>query len=106
LKIWFIKLKKQSRQIMDIVKEEFIKIMRRSAGDFTPFHQSKDPVMDGLKILEKYAPNNVIHSVFSKSIYSLDLDVAMQNGITEADVVMLRELNWLLSSEQRFTCFL
>jgi hypothetical protein len=57
-----------------------------------------DRTLLGLKILSKYAPGeySVICHAEHDIIYSIGVDTAIENGITEEEVIELRHCNWMI----------
>lgn len=54
-----------------------------------------DWVFEGMKILDKYLPNqNLIEGADHDIIYSVDIDELIEAGITKEDVIMLGKFNW------------
>lgn len=62
-----------------------------------------DNVLQGLNILAKYTKNCVLGSAEHDIIYSIDVDEALENGITKEDADTLRKINWMIDDD--FDCF-
>ena len=62
-----------------------------------------DTAFNGLKILAKYAKNDIISGASHDCIYSIDTKEAINNGITKEDVDALKKLNWMIDEDNE--CF-
>jgi len=63
-----------------------------------------DNAWQGLQILSKYT-DNLIQGANHDVIYSMDVDEAIEKGITEEDVTQLASLNWMIDEGSYFACF-
>ena len=63
-----------------------------------------DNAYKGLQIISKYT-SNLIQGAEHDKIYSEDIEVLIEKGITEEDVFKLRKLNWMIEDEQYLACF-
>ena len=65
-----------------------------------------DNALQGLKILEKYANDDVLCGADHDVIYSIDVDEALENGLTNEDAESLRKMNWMIDEDfDGFACF-
>jgi len=86
-------------------EEKLIEIMSDDdiGGELLP--ESKDNALEGLEILNKFANKSVLEGASHDVIWSINIDEAIENGITEEDVFKLRRLNWMLEDDDYFACF-
>lgn len=63
-----------------------------------------DNAFKGLQILSKYT-DNLIQGADHDIIYSEDVDVLIEKGIVESDVIELAKLNWTISEYEYLACF-
>lgn len=57
-------------------------------------------VMSGLLILKKYSSGwDTVQAVRRDILISIPVEMAIENGITEEDVVLLRKMNWMIEEE-------
>lgn len=64
-----------------------------------------DNVFQGVMILLRYANNEiVITAAEHDTIYSIDVQEAIDNGITKKEITKLAKLNWMIECES-FACF-
>lgn len=83
--------------------EQFTEIMSRDNPSFMNF--LGDNVLEGLLIIRKYCPaKTVLEAAEHDVIYSVDMDDLIKAGITEEDVIRLRNLNWMID-EHHLACF-
>ncbi|GGG61358.1 hypothetical protein [Hymenobacter glacieicola] len=61
-----------------------------------------DRTFEGLKILSKYT-DEVVGAPAHDIIYSIDVDTALEAGLTKEEAVLLRQYNWGISEE--YDCF-
>lgn len=80
--------------------EEILKIMEEDVET----HWDGDNAMQGLKILEKYSSKDVLCAAQHDQIYSINVELAAKNGITEEECKHLRSINWMVE-EDCFSCF-
>ena len=59
----------------------------------------------GLQIIRKYCPKKGIAGAEHEVIYSVDPEDLIEAGITEDDVIELRNLNWMIHEEGMLACF-
>lgn len=67
-----------------------------------------DNALQGLNILAKYVPKNkyVLQGANKDTIYSFDLDKAIEYGITVEDAEQLRKINWMIDYDSDcLACF-
>jgi hypothetical protein len=74
--------------------EEIEKIMEKDYDYIT----NKDSVFEGLKIIAKYT-DDVVGAAEHDIIYSEDVEVLIEAGITKEDVEMLAKLNWHIEED-------
>ncbi len=70
-------------------------------------HWHGDNAFFGLKILEKYIDpreEDLITGAQHDQIFSIGVEDAVNAGLTEEDVIKLREYNWMIE-EDAFSCF-
>jgi len=84
-----------------MTREQFLKLME--------FEDYKiewvgDNAFEGLKILSKYT-DNLIQGARRDIIYSEDIDMLIEKGITKEEVTALRKLNWMVEDESYLACF-
>lgn len=82
-----------------MTEEKFIELMEGDSGNW-----EGDNAFQGLVILSKYT-NNLIQGAGHDIIWSEDIKVLIENGITEEDVKELRRLNWMLEDDIYLACF-
>jgi hypothetical protein len=82
-----------------MTEERFIEIME---GDNRNWEG--DNAYQGLQILSKYT-DNLVHGADHDIIYSASIDTLIEAGITEEDVIKLRDLNWMVEDEMYLACF-
>lgn len=83
-----------------MTKDRFIEIMNEDSGNW-----EGDNVYDGLTIIKKYTSYGVIRGSGDDIIYSENIDILIENGITESDVKELRRLNWMVEDGSYLACF-
>jgi hypothetical protein len=64
-------------------------------------------VFRGLVILAKYAfGSEIVSGALHDEIYSINIDTALEMGLTREDAIELRNLNWYIVDELNcFSCF-
>ena len=82
--------------------EEFEKIME---GDDDLIHIDDDNAFVGLQIIRKYLPKSGIEGADHDVIYSASVEKLLKAGITEADTIELRRLNWMIKDGEYLACF-
>lgn len=82
-----------------MTEEKFIEIMDADSGEW-----EGDNAFQGLQIISKYT-NNLIQGANHDIIYSEDISILVDNGITEEDVKELRRLNWMVEDDSYLACF-
>ncbi len=82
-----------------MTKEE-LKVIMSGDSDFDAY-KGKSRVILGLNLITKYIPDPDI-SPDHDIIYACDVDELIKAGLTEADAVELRKMNWMVDSE--FDC--
>lgn len=55
-----------------------------------------DNAYQGLQIIAKYSPNELITGADHDIIYSVAAEKLLELGLTKEDALKLRELNWIL----------
>jgi hypothetical protein len=63
-----------------------------------------DNAYKGLQIIAKYT-DNIVQGAGHDIIYSENIDTLIENGITEEDVIALRELNWMIYECDYLACY-
>ena len=82
-------------------QEKFKELMSQdNSSDF-----SADNVFEGLMIIRKYCPGKSFEGAGHDVIYSVDISDLINAGITEEDVIKLRNLNWMLQDGEYLACF-
>lgn len=84
-----------------MTRERFLELFDNTKSNLSKFEG--DNAFLGLQILSKYT-NKLIEGADHDIIYSCDIDDVLDN-ITEEEVIKLAELNWSLSDDDYFTCF-
>lgn len=84
--------------------EEVYEIMENDC-EITYDDLADDEVLEGLKILEKYIDSRVIQGADHDIIYSEDIDVLIQNGLSKEDVIQLSRLGWHIDEGDCFAHF-
>ena len=82
-----------------MTEAEFIEIFEGDSGSW-----DGDNAFEGLKILSKYTDILIVgagHDV----IWSEDISVLIEKGITKEDVTELRRLNWMIKDDSYLACF-
>ena len=89
----------------DITQEQLIEIMKSDGG--SEICSVPDNALAGLDILKKYTDSDmsVIKGASHDVIYSISVEQAIKNGITEDEVKRLNDLNWMLEDDYNFACF-
>lgn len=67
-----------------------------------------DNAIQGLAIIAKYintSENDIICGADHDILYSVDVDVVIEAGITEEDATALRNLNWHIEDGEYLACF-
>lgn len=82
-----------------MTEERFIEIMEGDSGKW-----QGDNAYQGLQILSKYT-SNLIQGAEHDTIYSEDISILIEVGITETDVFKLRDLNWMVKDEMYLACY-
>jgi acid stress-induced BolA-like protein IbaG/YrbA len=82
-------------------KEEIKKIFDDVKSDLS--NVDGDNAYLGLVILSKYS-KNLIQCAEHDKIYSISLEDAIEANITDADIIELAKLNWMID-EDSFSCF-
>lgn len=77
----------------------FINLMNKDSGEW-----EGDNAYQGLTIISKYT-DVLIQGAIKDVIYSEDIEVLIEKGITEEDVKELRRLNWHIEDQTYLACF-
>jgi hypothetical protein len=80
-------------------REELIKIFEADSGKW-----EGDNAFQGLQILSKYT-SNLIQGAGHDVIWSEDIDVLLEKGLTREDAEKLREINWMIEDNTYMACF-
>lgn len=60
----------------------------------------------GLKIISKYLPQKGIEGAGKDIIYSVDVDILLEAGLTKEDAELLFKMNWFIDEEtDSFACY-
>jgi hypothetical protein len=86
-------------------RERLIEIMSNDDGDISAMRACKCTATEGLNILSKYTDKSVLTGANHDVIFSIDIDDALEAGLTEVEAIRLREINWMLEDEDFFACF-
>ena len=89
----------------DIKEDELVSIMNNYDSVMSDMIACKDCALEGLNILDKYTDKGVLVGANKEVIYSIKVSTAVENGITRAEVLRLKALNWMLEDESYFACF-
>jgi len=82
-----------------MTEERFIELMDGDSGNW-----EGDNAYQGLQIIAKYT-DNLIQGAGHDVIWSENISVLIEKGITEEDVKALRKLNWMLEDDSYLACF-
>ncbi len=80
-------------------EERMIEIFKGDSGSW-----SGDNAYQGLVLLSKYT-KNLIQGAGYDVIWSEDISKLIEAGITEADCLELRRLNWMVDNGTYLACF-
>jgi hypothetical protein len=83
-------------------EERFREIMENQDYDF---ECDDDNAVLGLLLIRKYIPKAGIEGASHDIIYSVGIEELIEAGITEEDVIQLRNWNWMLYYEESLACF-
>ncbi len=86
-------------KIKIMTEERFIELMDGDSGNW-----EGDNAYQGLQIIAKYT-DNLIQGAGHDVIWSENISVLIEKGITEEDVKALRKLNWMLEDDSYLACF-
>ena len=86
-------------------RDKLIEIMGEESGDISAMQACKCVATEGLNILSKYTNKSVLTGANHDVIYSIDIDDAIEAGLTEAEAIRLRDINWMIEEESYFACF-
>jgi hypothetical protein len=81
-------------------RERFIEILKQDRYA----RWNGDNAFKGLQILSKYT-DDLIQGAGKDVIYSCDVDVLIEGGITEKEAIELRDLNWMVEFDDYLACF-
>lgn len=84
---------------MNITEEQFIEILQRDGN--TVFEEKVDKTLEGLKIISKYT-DDVIQGADHDVIYSEEIMVLIDAGITVAEVEQLNTFGWFASDDETY----
>lgn len=82
-----------------MTREKFEEIFKEGKTDFVKHEKLGESTLAGLNIIAKYLPNSGIECADHDIIYASDIDTLIKAGITETDVITLRELNWIIQDD-------
>jgi len=80
-----------------MTRERFEEIFEKTDTDFKKHKKLGDHTLAGLNIISKYIPNYVICGADHDILYSVNIDELIKAGIVEEDVILLRELNFIIN---------
>ena len=86
-------------KIKVMTEERFLELMDGDSGNW-----EGDNAYQGLQIIAKYT-DNLIQGAGHDVIWSENISVLIEKGITEEDVKALRKLNWMIEDESYLACF-
>ena len=86
-------------------REQLIEIMSNEDGDISVMRACKCNALEGLNILSKYTDRSVLRGAKHDVIHSIDIDTALDAGLTDYDIFRLRDLNWMIEEDSYFACF-
>ena len=79
-----------------MTRERFEEIFEKTETDFKKHEKLGDSTLAGLNIIAKYFPRNAIQGADHDILYSAGVDKLIDAGITEEDVILLAELNFII----------
>ena len=82
-----------------MTEERFIELMEVNSGKW-----EGDNAYEGLTIIKKYT-DNLIQGAGHDVIWSENISILIEKGITEDDVKELRRLNWMVEDNIYLACF-
>jgi len=79
-----------------MTKEQFLEILETETEHEKDYKPTKpcDEALRGLNVMAKYIKGNVIMGADHDVIYSVEVQVLVDAGITEEDVVTIRNSMW------------
>ena len=86
-----------------MTSEEFVKIITDTEAELGEV--SGCNALAGLKIINSYLPTSGIEGAGHDMIYSANVNVLVEAGITQEDAVRLGELNWMIEDGEYLACF-
>lgn len=88
-------------------REELIEMFEGGdGGDMEEILACKCTAMEGLLILSKYTDESVVIGASHDIIYSIDVDTAINGGLTKEEAGRLKSLNWAIRDEEYFAHFI
>ena len=84
-----------------MTEEKFIEIFDDETIDA---EWDGDNAYQGLQIIAKYT-DNLIQGAEHDKIYSEDISILVEKGITEEEVLSLKKLNWMIEDVTYLACF-
>jgi len=85
--------------IMILTVDEIIQIFEKDSGKW-----EGDNCFKGLQIISKYT-KNIIQGADHDIIYSEDIEILIEHGMTKKEFVQLRKLNWHIEDGTYLACF-
>lgn len=86
-----------------MTKEKFLEIMRSNETHLEKYY---DNAFQGLQLIYKYFPGEtLIKGADHDIIYSVDIGGLIEAGITEEDIIQLRDMNWMVEDDCYLACF-
>ena len=86
-------------KIKVMTEERFLELMDGDSGNW-----EGDNAYQGLQIIAKYT-DNLIQRADHDVIWSEEISVLIEKGITEEDVKELNRLNWMIEDGSYLSCF-
>lgn len=81
-----------------VLTQERIREIFNEQEDKPYVRSNEDRMLPGLVILSKYT-KDVIQAAEHDIIYSMDIEDAIERGITEEEVIKLAESNWMVDED-------
>jgi len=85
-------------------REEVIELFEKDIPSSGARMQGDD-TFDGLSILSKYTDGLVLCAAEHDRIYSIDIDEALEGGITDEELIKLRGFGFMVEDGEYFSSF-
>lgn len=82
-----------------MTKERFIEIFENTDSEW-----EGDNCFQGLQIIAKYT-DHIVNGAGHDEIWSEEVDILIEKGITEEDILALAKLNWWIEDNTYLACF-